>query len=108
MSYAGTQGWYTCQPLSKRRMGVPGPDPDDPSKDAPFVVSYKLRTAGRHEGYRSLWEKEHDTGYMLLVLDERRSIVGQVFGTTQAACHRKMNSVFEAKGLGIYNSEYAD
>lgn len=45
---------------------------------------------------------------MLLVLDHRRNLIGQVFGRTQEACHRKMNAIYEAKGLGIYNGQFAD
>lgn len=45
---------------------------------------------------------------MLLVLDERRNIVGQTIGRTQEACERKMNAIYEAKGLGIYNGKYAE
>ena len=40
-------------------------------------------------------------------LDEHRNLVGQAIGRTQAACERKMNAIYEAKGLGIYNGRYA-
>jgi hypothetical protein len=106
---AGTQGWYSCEPLSKRRMGMPGPDADNPLENSPYYVAMKLRTAGRHEKYRSLWEWDGEAAsWMLLVLDNRRNMVGQVIGRTQEACSRRMNSLFEAKGLDIYDGKYAD
>ncbi len=106
---AGTQGWYSCEPLSKRRMGVPGPDSSHPLDGSPFYVAFKLRSAGHHKGHRSIWEWDAEpASWMLLVLDEKRNIVGQTIGRTQAACERKMNAIYEAKGLGIYNSKYAD
>src|SRR4051812_39159447 len=99
-SAAGTQGWFTCEALSKRRLGVPGADASDPLEGSPRYVAYKLRTHGRHKDHRSLWEWDSElNSWMLLVLDEHRNIVGQVFGRTQEACHRKMNQVYEAKGL---------
>jgi hypothetical protein len=106
---AGTQGWYSCEPLSKRRMGMPGPDPDNPLEDSPYYVALKLRTAGKHERYRSLWEWDGEwSSWMLLVLDRRRNIVGQVIGRTQEACSRRMNALFAAKHLGVYDGRYAD
>jgi hypothetical protein len=106
---AGTQGWYSCEPLSKRRMGKPGPDPDKPLEDSPYYVAMKLRTAGKHKDYRSLWEWDGSFGsWMLLVLDEKRNIVGQVIGRTQEACSRRMNALFAAKGLGVYDGKYAE
>jgi len=106
---AGTQGWYSCEPLSKRRMGKPGPNPDNPFEDSPYYVALKLRTAGKHKNYRSLWEWDEAAGsWMLLVLDDRRNIVGQVIGRTQEACTRRMNALFEAKGLDVYDGKYAD
>ncbi len=106
---AGTQGWYSCQPLSKRRMGKPGPNPDNPFEDSPYYVALKLRTAGDHKNFRSLWEWDESAGsWMLLVLDNRRNIIGQVIGRTQEACTRRMNDLFEAKGLGVYDRRYAD
>jgi hypothetical protein len=106
---AGTQGWFTCESLSKRRIGVPGPNPAEPLDGSPYYAALKFRTHGRHKGHRSLWEWADEHGsWMLLVLDEHRNIVGQVFGRTQEACHRKMNAIYEAKSLGIYNGQYAD
>jgi hypothetical protein len=106
---AGTQGWYSCEPLSKRRMGIPGPDPGNPLENSPYYVAMKLRTGGRHERYRSLWEWDGEAAsWMLLVLDNRRSIVGQVIGRTQEACSRRMNALFAAKDLGVYDGRYAD
>jgi hypothetical protein len=106
---AGTQGWYSCEPLSKRRMGKPGPNPDKPFEDSPYYVAMKLRTAGKHKDYRSLWEWDEAVGsWMLLILDDKRNIVGQVIGRTQEACTRRMNTLFEAKGLGVYDGRYAD
>jgi hypothetical protein len=105
---AGTQGWFTCETLSARRMGIPGPDASNKLGDSPFYVAVKLRTHGRHEGHRSYWEWDDDQGsWMLLVLDKNRNLVGQAIGRTQEACHRKMNAIYEAKGLGIYNGQYA-
>jgi hypothetical protein len=106
---AGTQGWYALEPLSKRRMGIPGPNPDKPLDHSPYYVAVKLRTAGRHERYRSFWEwDEKAYSWMLIVLDERRNIVGQVIGKTQEACSRRMNALFAAKDLGVYDGTYAD
>jgi hypothetical protein len=106
---AGTKGWFTCETLSARRMGVPGPDEANPLNGSPFYVAVRLRTHGRHKGYRSFWEwDDEQQSWMLLVLDEHRNVVGQAIGRTQVACHRKMNGIFEAKGLGIYNGQYAD
>src|SRR4051812_37533541 len=107
-SSAGTQGWFSCEALSKRRMCVPGPDPTNPLDGSPYYAALKFRTDGRHKGHRSLWELEEQHGsWMLLVLDERRNIVGQVFGRTQEACHRKMNAIYADKGLGIYIGKFA-
>lgn len=106
---AGTQGWYSCEPLSKRRMGRPGPDVEKPLEDSPYYVAIKLRTGGRHEGHRSMWEWDAGmASWMLLVLDERRNLIGQVIGRTQEACTRRMNAIYDAKGLGIYDGRYAD
>lgn len=108
MSHPGTMGWFTCETLSKRRMGVPGPDDTSPLDGSPFYVAVKIRTHGRHEGHRSYWEwDDKQASWMLLVLDEHRNIVGQAIGRTQEACHRKMNTIYAAKGLGVYNGEYA-
>jgi hypothetical protein len=105
---AGTMGWFTCQALSKRRLGVPGPNDSDPLDGSPLYIALKLRTHGQHKGYRSYWEWDEELGsWMLLVLDAQRSIVGQVFGRTQEACHRKMNAIFADKRLGTYNGQYA-
>jgi hypothetical protein len=107
--YAGTQGWHTCEALTKRRMGIPGPNGSGTTDGAPFVVGVKIRTDGRHKGHRSYWEWDEEQGtWMLLVLDATRNIIGQVLGRTQAACHRKMNAIYEAKGLGVYNGTYAE
>jgi hypothetical protein len=105
---SGTQGWYSCEALSKRRVGVPGPDASDPLDGSPRYFSVKFRTHGHHKDHLSIWEwdTERDS-WMLLVLDDRRSIIGQVFGRTQEACHRKMNAIYEAKSLGVYNGKYA-
>jgi hypothetical protein len=106
---AGTQGWYSCEPLSKRRVGKPGPDPDNPKEGSPLYYALKLRTAGKHKDYLSVWEWEESRGsWMLLVLDRERNIVGQMMGRTLAACTRRMNALFVAKGLGIYDRKYAD
>ena len=104
----GTQGWYSYEPLSKRRMGKPGPDSSHPLEGSPFYVAFKRRTAGPHVDHRSIleWDAAAES-WMLLVLDAQRNIVGQTIGRTQAACERKMNAIYEAKGLGIYNSKYA-
>jgi hypothetical protein len=72
-------------------------------------LAVKFRSAGRHKGHRSILEWDAEAGsWMLLVLDERRNIVGQTIGRTQEACERKMNAIYEAKGLGIYNGKYAE
>lgn len=105
---AGTMGWITCETLSKRRMGVPGPHASDPLDGSPYYIALKKRTHGRHKGHRSLWEWDDEHGsWMLLVLDEHRNLVGQVFGRTKEACHRKMNAIYADKGLGVYNGQYA-
>jgi hypothetical protein len=106
---AGTQGWHACESISKRRLGIPGPNGTGTTDGAPFSVAVILRTAGEHEGHRSYWEWDAGKGsWMLLVLDERRSILGQVFGTTQAACHRPMNAIYKEKGFEKpYNGAYA-
>ena len=108
MPYAGTMGWLDLQPLSGRLFGIPGPDPENKSKDAPLTVSATVRTAGSHKDYLSVRVRKADRGLMLLVFDDRNNLVGQVFGNTHEACTRKMNALFEAKGLGVYNSRYAD
>jgi hypothetical protein len=106
---AGTQGWYSCEPLSKRRVGRPGPDPDNPREGSPLYYALKLRTAGKHKDYLSVWEWDESRGsWMLLVLDNKRNVVGQVMGRTLAACSRRMNALFVAKCLGIYDRRYAD
>jgi hypothetical protein len=75
---------------------------------SPYYVAVKLRTHGHHKGHRSFWEWDDEFGsWMLMVLDGKRNLVGQVFGRTQEACHRKMNSIYEAKDLGVYNGQYA-
>jgi hypothetical protein len=90
-------------------MGIPGPDAADPLDRSPFYVAVRTRTHGRHKDHRSYWEwDEKHASWMLLVLDEHRNLVGQAIGRTQVACQRKMNAIFEAKGLGIYNGQYAD
>src|SRR5450759_346740 len=101
-SPAGTQGWYSCEPVSKRRMGIPGPDSQHPLEGSPFYVAVKLRSAGAHKDYRSIleWDAKAES-WMLLVLDDKRNIVGQTIGRTQAACERKMNTIYEAKGLAV-------
>jgi hypothetical protein len=97
-----------CEPLSKRRMGKPGPDPDNPLENSPYYVALKLRTAGKHKDYR-WWEWDGSAhSWMLLVLDGRRNIVGQVIGRTQAACSRRMKALFAAKGLDVYDGRYGD
>jgi hypothetical protein len=107
-SSAGTQGWISCVPLSKRRMGFPGPDPENALDGSPYYLAVKLRQAGDHARYRSILEWDGEAGsWMLLVLDSKRNIVGQTIGRTQAAAERKMNDVFDAKGIGIYNRKYA-
>jgi hypothetical protein len=106
---AGTQGWYSCEPLSKRRVGKPGPNPDKPFEDSPLYYALKLRTAGKHNGYLSVWEWDEARGsWMLLVLDVERNVVGQTLGRTIAAATRRMNALFVAKGLGVYDRKYAD
>jgi hypothetical protein len=108
-SSAGTQGWFSCMPLSKRRMGIPGPDPENPRAGSPYYLAVKLRQAGDHIGYRSILEWDDSAeSWMLLVLDNKRNIVGLTIGRTQAAAERKMNDLFDAKGLGIYNRKYAE
>jgi len=90
-------------------MGKPGPDPDKPLESSPYYVALKLRTAGKHKDYRSLWEWDESFGsWMLLLLDDKRNIVGQVIGRTQEACSRRMNALFAAKRLGVYDRRYAD
>lgn len=90
-------------------MGIPGPDPAQPLENSPYYVALKLRTAGKHERYRSLWEWDGEvSSWMLLVMDRRRNIVGQVIGRTQEACTRRMNALFAAKDLGVYDGRYAD
>lgn len=108
-SSAGTQGWYSYEPLSKRRMGKPGPDSANPLEGSPFYVAFKRRTGGDNVNHRSIleWDAEWGT-WMLLVLDAQRNIVGQTIARTQAACERKMNDIYAAKGKGVYNSKYAD
>lgn len=109
MSSAGTQGWTGCQPLSKRRMGIPGPNSSEPLDGSPYYVAIKLRSAGHHKGHRSFWEwDDSKQSWMLLVLDDQRNIIGQVIGRTQEACNRKMNDIYVAKGLGVYNGRYAE
>ncbi len=94
---------------SKRRVGKPGPDPENPREGSPLYYALKLRTAGKHKDYLSVWEWDDPKGrWMLLVLDRERNIVGQVMGRTIAACTRRMNALFVAKGLGIYDRKYAD
>lgn len=106
----GTQGWLAFEAITKRRLGVPGPNGQGSTDGAPFVVAAKIRTAGEHKGHRSYYEWDSEKGtWMLLVLDERRSIIGQVFGTTQAACERKMNAIYKEKRFERpYNGRYAE
>jgi hypothetical protein len=107
--YAGTKGWHTCESLTKRRMGIPGPAGLGTTDGAPYVVAVKLRTHGRHKGHRSFWEYDEEFGsWMLVVFDQHRNLIGQVIGRTQEACHRKMNDLYAAKGLGVYNGTYVD
>ncbi len=82
-SAAGTQGWYSCEPLSARRFGIPGPNKANPLEESPFYLAVKLRQAGDHEQYRSIleWDAEANS-WMLLVLDKKRNIVGQTIGRT--------------------------
>lgn len=40
---------------------------------------------------------------MLVVLDHRRNLVGQIMRHTREACRSAMNDLFEAKGLGVYS-----
>jgi hypothetical protein len=88
-------------------MGVPGPNGVGTTDGARYVVAVKLRPARRHKGYRSFWEFDEKFGsWTLMVFDDHRSVVGQVFGKTQDACHRKMNAIFADKGLGTYNGQY--
>lgn len=107
--YKGTRGWRTCDAITKRRLGIAGPEGQGTTDGAPYVVAVKLRTHGHHRMHRSFWEWEEESeSWMLLVLDANRNIIGQVIGNTQQACQRKMNAIYEAKGLGLYNSQYAD
>jgi hypothetical protein len=108
-SSAGTQGWYSYEPLSKRRMGKPGPDGANPLEGSPYYAAIKRRTGGDHVDHRSFleWDAKADS-WMLLVLDAKRNIVGQTFGRTIEACERKMNDIYTAKGLGNYNGKYAE
>lgn len=62
VSTAGTQGWFTCETLSKRRMGVPGPNTSDPLEDSPYYAALKIRTHGRHKKHRSFWEWDDEHG----------------------------------------------
>lgn len=106
--YQGTKGWHTCEAISKRRLGIPGPAGPGTTDGAPYVVAVKLRTHGHHKDHRSFWEWDSELdSWMLVVFDGRRNLIGQVIGRTQQACQRKMNAIYEAKGLGIYNSQYA-
>ncbi len=56
-----------------------------------------------------MWEWDEERGsWMLLVSNRERNIVGQVMGRTLAAASRRMNALFVAKGLRIYDRRYAD
>ena len=56
-----------------------------------------------------MWEWDAGmASWMLLVLDERRNLIGQVIGRTQEACTRRMNAIYDAKGLGVYDGRCAD
>jgi hypothetical protein len=110
MAYAGTNGWHTCATVSPNRLGIPGPDGHGTTDKAPYTVGVILRDHGRHKGYRTYIEFDEaaDEPYMYVVFDGHRNLVGQTLGTSHAACQRKMNAIFGAKGLGVYSSKYAD
>jgi hypothetical protein len=103
-------GWHTCAAISPNRLGIPGPNGKGTTDGAPFTLGVILRDHGQHKGYRTIFEMDEtaDEPCMYLVLDAHRNLVGQTFGTSHAACQRKMNAIFKAKGLGVYNSKYVD
>ncbi|MDO9442604.1 MAG: hypothetical protein Q7T73_17085, partial [Beijerinckiaceae bacterium] len=106
MTSAGHQGWMTLPPLSSRRVGLSGPDKENPLKDSPHYWALKVRTGGPHAGHVSLMQWFEKRGcWMLLVLDESASTIGQTFGETQGLCNARMNDVYAAKGLGIYSGK---
>jgi hypothetical protein len=104
-----TMGWYTVPAITGSRLGRIGPGQTTANADYTFKII--LRVNGDHEGYRSYWEYDQskvDAEWMLMVLDARRNIVGQVFRHTKKAARLAMNDVFKAKGLGTFSRHHDD